>query len=132
MGQGLQLDGRVERIPDAGDFIVFEVGRESFLVVRGEDGAIRAFFNGCPQRGSRLAIAGGSVGGGFTCPFHRWQFGLDGRLAQVTDRETFRPGALCRGLDLAEVRCADPPLPRRARSLRGGSTRRLIDSRELP
>lgn len=97
--------GRIEQIPDAGDFIVFEVGRESFLVVRGDDGEVRAFFNVCPHRGNRLALDGGSVAGGFTCPFHRWQFGLDGRNTLVTDRETFRPEALCRDLDLAEVRC---------------------------
>lgn len=97
--------GRVEQIPDAGDFIVFEVGRESFLVVRGDDGEIRAFFNVCPHRGNRLATEGGSVAGGFTCPFHRWQFGLDGTNTRVTDRETFRPEALCRNLDLSEVRC---------------------------
>ncbi len=97
--------GRVEQIPDAGDFITFELGRESFLVVRGDDGVIRAFFNVCPHRGNRLATDGGSVPNGFTCPFHRWRFNLDGSLAQVTDRETFRPESLCHDLDLGEVRC---------------------------
>ncbi|MFS0736173.1 aromatic ring-hydroxylating dioxygenase subunit alpha [Sphingomonas sp. 1P06PA] len=97
--------GRVEQIPDAGDFITFEIGRESFIITRNEDGDIRAFFNLCPHRGNRLVQGEGSVSGGFTCPFHRWQFDLDGINTQVTDRETFRPEALCRDTSLTPVRC---------------------------
>lgn len=97
---------REEDIPDAGDYVVFELGRESFLIARGDDGAIRAWFNVCPHRGNRLVSdEGGSRPGGFTCPFHNWRFGLDGAIAHVTDRETFRPEALCRSTDLIEVRC---------------------------
>jgi phenylpropionate dioxygenase-like ring-hydroxylating dioxygenase large terminal subunit len=97
---------REEDIPDAGDYVVFEIGRESFIVTRGADGQIRAFFNVCPHRGNRLVSdGGGSRPGGFTCPFHNWRFGLDGTIDHVTDRETFRPEALCRNVDLSEVRC---------------------------
>ena len=97
---------REEDIPDAGDYVVFEIGRESFIVTRDDEGRIRAYFNVCPHRGNRLvADEGGSRPGGFTCPFHNWRFGLDGAIDHVTDRETFRPEALCRDLDLSEVRC---------------------------
>jgi len=97
---------REEDIPDAGDYVTFEIGRESFIVTRDDDGQVRAYFNVCPHRGNRLVSdEGGSRPGGFTCPFHNWRFGLDGAIAHVTDRETFRPEALCRDLDLAEVRC---------------------------
>jgi carnitine monooxygenase subunit len=47
----------------------------------------------------------GSLPNGFTCPFHSWRFKLNGEMSQVTDRETFRPEALCRNLNLSEVRC---------------------------
>ncbi|WP_165323816.1 aromatic ring-hydroxylating oxygenase subunit alpha [Rhizorhabdus phycosphaerae] len=97
---------REEDIPDAGDYVTFEIGRESFIVTRDETGAIRAYANVCPHRGNRLVSdEEGSRPGGFTCPFHNWNFGLDGKVARVTDRETFRPEALCRPMDLAEVRC---------------------------
>jgi phenylpropionate dioxygenase-like ring-hydroxylating dioxygenase large terminal subunit len=98
--------GREEDIPDTGDYFVFELGRESFIVTRDDAGAVRAYFNVCPHRGNRLVSdEAGSRSGGFTCPFHNWRFGLDGAIAQVTDRETFRPETLCRDLDLTEVRC---------------------------
>ncbi len=98
--------GREEDIPEPGDFITYELGSESFIIARGEDRTIRAFFNVCPHRGNRLVSAEiGSLARGFTCPFHHWRFGLDGTNTHVTDRETFRPEALCRDLDLTAVRC---------------------------
>lgn len=97
---------REEDVPEPGDFKTFTIGRESFLIIRGDDGAIRAFFNVCPHRGNRLAQAEtGALPQGITCPFHSWQFALSGEIRQVTDRETFRPEALCRNLNLSEVRC---------------------------
>ena len=97
---------REEDIPDAGDFVTFELGRESIVIVRGDDGAIRAFFNVCPHRGNRVVYdSQGSLANGFTCSFHNWRFNLDGSLKGVTDPETFRPETLCRNLDLSAVRC---------------------------
>lgn len=98
--------GRVEDLPEPGDFITFALGNESFLIVRGDDDKIRAFFNVCPHRGNRLVwTEDGALSNGITCPFHSWRFKFDGRIDHVTDRETFRPEALCRDLDLTEVRC---------------------------
>ncbi len=97
---------REEDIPEPGDYVVFTLGRESFIVSRDDDGGLRAFFNVCPHRGNRLVSDdGGSRPGGFTCPFHNWRFALDGTVDHITDRETFRAEALCRKTDLAEVRC---------------------------
>jgi phenylpropionate dioxygenase-like ring-hydroxylating dioxygenase large terminal subunit len=98
--------GRAEDIPHAGDFFTFRVGRESIVVVRGEDDRIRAFFNVCPHRGNRLLGDGmGSLPSAITCPFHNWRFNFDGSNEYVTDRETFRSEALCRDLALSAVRC---------------------------
>lgn len=97
---------REEDVPEPGDFVRFDIGRESFIIIRDEAGAVRAFFNVCPHRGNRLVSSEtGSLADGITCPFHSWRFGFDGRIAHVTDRETFRPEALCANLDLTEVRC---------------------------
>lgn len=97
---------REENIPYPGDFRTVRIGKESILIVRGEDEVIRAFYNVCPHRGNRLVM---TEQGGFadciTCPFHSWKFELSGENCHVTDRETFRPEALERNLDLEEVRC---------------------------
>lgn len=98
--------GREEDLADPGDYITFEIGKESFIVTRDAENRIRAYFNVCPHRGNRLVSdEEGCRPGGFTCPFHNWRFGLDGKIAHVTDRETFRPEAPCRSMDLVEVRC---------------------------
>lgn len=97
---------REEDIPEAGDYVTFTIGRESFIITRDADDRIRAYFNVCPHRGNRLVREEtGSRPQGFTCPFHNWRFGLDGTLDKLTDAETFRPEALCRDLSLSEVRC---------------------------
>lgn len=97
---------REEDISESGDFKTFTIGKESFIVVRGNDDRIRAFFNVCSHRGNRLVSSeDGALPNGVTCPFHGWEFALDGQNTKVTDRETFRPEALCRDLNLSEVRC---------------------------
>jgi Rieske 2Fe-2S family protein len=73
---------REEEIPEPGDFITVPVGDESLIVVRDRDGAIRAHFNVCRHRGTRICAAaeGHFEGGRITCPYHAWQYDLTGRL----------------------------------------------------
>ncbi|MEU2564366.1 aromatic ring-hydroxylating dioxygenase subunit alpha [Streptomyces longispororuber] len=64
-----------------GAYRTVQVGRESVLVTRARDGALRAFLNVCRHRGARLcADAEGEVRRGLRCPYHAWTYGLDGRL----------------------------------------------------
>lgn len=72
---------REEHIPEPGDYIVYDVGPYSIIVVRGEDGAVNAFRNACTHRGTKLAqsFSEGSTDA-FRCPYHGWTFGLDGAL----------------------------------------------------
>jgi len=92
-------------IPEEGDFARFNIGSESFIIVRGENGAVHAHYNVCPHRGSRLVLDDlGSVSK-FTCPFHSWQFDLNGENIAVTDPETFRPEVLCHDRNMTSVRC---------------------------
>lgn len=73
--------GRASRLAQPGDYLVREVAGESIIVVRGRDGELRAFFNVCRHRGTRLCSA---VSGKFSetiqCPYHAWTYALDGRL----------------------------------------------------
>ena len=70
--------GLVSDVADAGDYFLFNVGRESVVVTRSDDGQLRAFYNVCQHRGNRLLAAGSGVVSRFACPYHGWQYGLDG------------------------------------------------------
>jgi len=73
--------GRKAQIPAAGDFFLREADTESVIVVRGEDGAVRAFHNLCRHRGTRICgDAAGRFSGAIRCPYHAWTYGVDGRL----------------------------------------------------
>ena len=73
--------GRSASLHAPGEFVARDVAGESILVVRGRDGRLRAFFNVCRHRGTRLCRdASGRFDGAITCPYHAWTYGLDGRL----------------------------------------------------
>ena len=73
--------GRAEELPEAGAFLTRDVAGESVLVARARDGSLRAFYNVCRHRGTRLCEEpAGRVAGGFVCPYHGWSYSLEGRL----------------------------------------------------
>ncbi|MGA0840781.1 MAG: aromatic ring-hydroxylating oxygenase subunit alpha, partial [Pseudomonadales bacterium] len=84
-----QLVTRVSDFEEPGSFHVHELGKESFLFVRGDDGEIRGFYNVCQHRGNRLCQADSGILDTFTCPFHGWQWHTDGSLKQVAAPEFF-------------------------------------------
>ena len=77
---GRTLIGHESEIPAPGDWITGGIGRESAIVVRGEDGEARALANVCRHRGSRICTEANGAGAMFTCPYHAWTYHLDGRL----------------------------------------------------
>lgn len=85
-----QLGVRVDDLDEPGAFAVHELGKESFLFVKGDDGEIRGFYNVCQHRGNRLCQAEEGVLDTFTCPFHGWQWNNDGSLKAVAAPEFFR------------------------------------------
>ncbi len=73
--------GREDRLPSPGDYLTFQVGRENILVARGKDDHLRAFYNVCRHRGTRLcADEAGAGRATFQCSYHAWTYGLDGSL----------------------------------------------------
>jgi phenylpropionate dioxygenase-like ring-hydroxylating dioxygenase large terminal subunit len=97
---------RLEEIPQPHDFVEYQILDQSVVVVRGEDMEVRAFQNVCRHRGVRVVEGRGTCEDGFTCPFHGWCYGLDGRNTAVTRRSTFSGHNLAEGdLDLTPVRC---------------------------
>ncbi|HXK22845.1 MAG TPA: aromatic ring-hydroxylating dioxygenase subunit alpha [Myxococcota bacterium] len=83
--------GHESELPEPGCFIVrpLEFARASILVVRGRDGAIRAFHNVCTHRGTQLVEESGGRRPLFSCRYHGWSFGLDGELRSAPDFERF-------------------------------------------
>ncbi len=112
------------RIPNPGDFFVFEYGRsESILIVRGQDNEIRSFYNVCRHRGSRLCRHDGDpipedprlsvkqLGQSgnspvFRCPYHAWTYDTEGSLIYAYGmQEDFDPAD--NGLIPCHLRTAD-------------------------
>ena len=72
---------REERVAEIGDYVLCDVAGESLIVVRARDGVVRAFFNVCRHRGTRLCDEPeGRFAGAIVCPYHAWSYGLDGEL----------------------------------------------------
>ena len=86
------LAGHLGEMPESGDYLTFDVAGERAVVIRGDDGVVRAFHNVCRHRGSCLVDQPrGHCERLLVCPFHGWAYGRDGRLRGVPARKTF-PG----------------------------------------
>ncbi|MCB5945553.1 SRPBCC family protein [Acidocella sp. KAb 2-4] len=96
--------GRASDIPNVGDWFRFDLGAESFIIVRSAADKVQAFYNTCKHRGNELVNEDFGHGAtSFTCIVHSWRWDLKGRNVRVTDRETFAPEALCGDLNLTPV-----------------------------
>lgn len=74
--------GREEQLPQPGDFLTADVAGESVILMRGTDGAARAFANVCRHRGTKLLEepTGHLKSNAVVCPYHAWTYATDGRL----------------------------------------------------
>jgi glycine betaine catabolism A len=74
--------GRAEQAAKPGDFFLVEVAGESVIVTRDDTGSLRAHYNVCRHRGTRMCteLAGSFEHGRIRCPYHAWTYGLDGGL----------------------------------------------------
>src|SRR5580692_1724912 len=73
-GGGWTCAGHASRLPSAGDQLAVQTGAGGAIVVRGDDGVIRAFANTCRHRGHELLPCGGSTvhAKAIICPYHSW------------------------------------------------------------
>jgi phenylpropionate dioxygenase-like ring-hydroxylating dioxygenase large terminal subunit len=99
------LGGVIAELEEPGDVIRHNFGKESVIMVRQDDGSVRAFYNTCPHRGNRLILGDATSVPRITCGYHGWQFDLDGTLAKVQDPDDFAGGNPCGKVHLAELRC---------------------------
>jgi len=66
--------------PQPGDYRRLDVGAQSVILVRGDDGAMRAFHNICRHRGAQLVSGESGRVIRFVCPYHQWTYKRDGTL----------------------------------------------------
>jgi phenylpropionate dioxygenase-like ring-hydroxylating dioxygenase large terminal subunit len=99
------LGGVIAELEEPGDVVRHNLGKESVLLVKQDDGSIRAFYNTCPHRGNRLILGETTSVPRITCGYHSWQFDLDGTLSKVQDPDDFAGGDPCGRITLSELRC---------------------------
>jgi glycine betaine catabolism A len=116
--------GRSAEIAESGDYLVRDIVGESIFVVRNRDGELRAFYNVCAHRGTKLLDdqpACGHLGKALKCPYHAWSYDLDGGLLATPnvheDEEFERADYPLHRIAVGEyagflfVSLADEPLP---------------------
>ena len=80
-----------KEIAEPGEWRTLDYLGESVIVIRGDDGKVRAFANVCRHRGSRVVDGTAGCSKVLTCPYHAWSYARDGRLVGVPHRSEY-PG----------------------------------------
>jgi choline monooxygenase len=86
-GRNWQMVGRVAQVEAPGSFIATEVAGERVVVVRGQDGALRAFFNVCRHHAAAVVTEPSGCAERLRCPYHGWTYALDGSLKSTPEFE---------------------------------------------
>lgn len=93
----------VSEIPDPGDFITTDLIGTPLLVVRQNDGSVKAFSNVCRHRGAKVEFEPSGCRRIFNCPYHNWAYGRDGSLRAMPHEGDFD------GLDKSEFGLVEFP-----------------------
>jgi phenylpropionate dioxygenase-like ring-hydroxylating dioxygenase large terminal subunit len=105
-----QQAGRVEEIPEAGNYLTYDILDDSIVIVRTAPDKISAYYNVCPHRGRRLVDTpkGARNACGkkkqFVCGFHGSRFNLDGECIHVLEKEDWKGALTAERTHLGEVK----------------------------
>ena len=72
--------GHTSRIPNIGDYFLFDIGNESMIIIRDKENIIHAHYNVCRHRGSHICLETEGNKKLLLCPYHAWSFNLDGTI----------------------------------------------------
>jgi choline monooxygenase len=86
-GRTWQLVARTSQLQNPGDFISTHLMGEPIVVVRGEDGRLRAFYNVCRHHAAAVVTQPCGRASILQCPYHGWKYGLDGFLKGMPEFE---------------------------------------------
>ncbi|MCP4434725.1 MAG: aromatic ring-hydroxylating dioxygenase subunit alpha [Actinomycetia bacterium] len=81
--------GHESELPDPGSYRLFTHTGAPIVIVRGEDGQVRAFYNACRHRGAPVTRDECGTAKRLTCQYHSWSYGTDGELKAVPDERSF-------------------------------------------
>jgi len=99
-----QLICGAQKLANAGDHVVSEIAGKPVILVRGEEGALRGFFNVCKHRAGPLALADGNARQ-LQCKYHGWTYRLDGQLRAAHEMQLAKDFDIsCIHLDAIQVR----------------------------
>ena len=96
--------GHESEWPEPGAYRQFTRSGAPIVIVRGEDGVLRAFYNACRHRGAPVTRDECGTARRLTCQYHSWSYGTDGVLKAVPDARSFA-GLDVGALGLVPVRC---------------------------
>lgn len=82
-----QVVGRADQVRENGQFFTAEIAGEPLVVVRGEDGRLRAFYNVCRHHAAAVVTDTQGCAKQFRCPYHGWTYGIDGALKGMVEFE---------------------------------------------
>lgn len=92
-------------VSESGDYIARDAAGIPLIVIRGNDGRVRAFRNACRHRGVQVAKGQGCTNV-FVCPYHGWSYGTDGSLRSIPHGDGF-PGLEKESRGLVAVDCTE-------------------------
>ena len=82
-----QLVAQQGQLADPGDHVVEQIGQVPVLVVRGQDGVLRAFANVCRHRAGPMALCNGKGARALHCKYHGWTYTLEGQLRSAPEMQ---------------------------------------------
>ena len=82
-----QVVGRLDQVEKPGQFFTIDVNEEPLVVVRSEDGELRAFYNVCRHHAAAVVPEASGCTKQFRCPYHGWTYGNDGALKGMVEFE---------------------------------------------
>ncbi|MGA9855171.1 MAG: aromatic ring-hydroxylating dioxygenase subunit alpha [Gammaproteobacteria bacterium] len=98
-----QLAGRVDQLRNTGDHVVVEIVGKPVILVRGNDGVLRGFFNVCKHRAGPLALENGNARQ-LQCKYHGWTYTLEGQLRAAHEMQEAKDFDMaCVHLDAVQV-----------------------------
>jgi len=84
------LAAHIDELPEPGCFIEWDSAGQPVLLIHGDDGVVRAFFNTCSHRGAPVVTERSGSKKRFACPYHGWSYSREGDLVAIRDPEDFR------------------------------------------
>lgn len=98
--------GSTGKLQTAGEYMTADILGRGIVVVRQADGRLRAFYNSCLHRGTKI-VDGCGHAAEFQCPYHGWRYGLDGKVTDIPGREGLSIPPEIEPLKLSEIAVAE-------------------------